>query len=65
MDLPLKKSIPAILAGVTGAGLIVTTLVLLGVNMEKYLGLPTLIGILAFIAIIYFAWKLFNQKFKK
>jgi len=52
MELPIKKSLPAILGGVIGAGLIVTVLVVLGVNIEKYFGWQLLIGLMALAIII-------------
>ena len=56
MNLPLKKSIPAILCGVFAAGLIVTATVMFGVNIERYLGwkmLGVFLLILAFILFMY------------
>jgi len=61
MNLPLKKSIPTVLAGIIGAGIIVTTLVILGVNIEAYLGWKTLVGVLVFIAIIAMVYKTFKK----
>lgn len=53
VNLPLKKSITAILLGIIGAGIIVTTLVVFGVSIEKYLGWPTLVGLLALATLIF------------
>jgi uncharacterized membrane protein len=46
LNLPIKKSLPAIFIGVVGAGVIVTALMVLGVNIEKYFGWQTLAGAL-------------------
>lgn len=61
MNFPLKKSLLAILAGITGAGLIVTSLVILGINIEKYLGWQILIEILS---ITIFVWIIYYYKIK-
>jgi len=53
MSLPLKKSLPAILLGVIGAGLTVTALVVAGINVEKYLGWQALAGVAIFAGLIY------------
>ena len=50
MNLPFKKSFLAILLGVIGAGLIVTTMVVLGINIEKYFGWQILLGLLIICA---------------
>ena len=62
MKLPLKKSLPAIFCGVVGAGLIVTTAVLAGVNIEKYFGLQTLASILILIIAIFALRKFLIKK---
>jgi len=58
MDLPLKKSVPAILFGVIGAGIIVTALVVLGVNIQRYFGWQILVGLLLILGIIYLIKKI-------
>jgi len=67
MNLPLKKSIPAVLSGIIGAGTIVTILMMLGINMEKYFGWPTLIAVMlsaGLFVLIYKSIKRKNQKYK-
>lgn len=53
MSLPLKKSIPAIFAGIFFAGITVTALVVSGINIQKYLGWQLLVGILIIAGIVY------------
>jgi len=53
MNMSLRKSIPAIAAGVAIAGIIVSLLVIMGVNIEKYLGWQTLVGAAILIALVF------------
>lgn len=62
MDLPVKKSLPAVLIGVVGAGVIVTTAVIAGVNIEKYFGLQALASILLIIIAIFALRKFLIKK---
>lgn len=65
MNLPLKKSVPAILAGIIMAGIIVSTLILSGINIEKYFGWKTLLITLIIILLIsLFIWIILNRKSK-
>jgi len=57
MNLPLKKSLLALVFGVFGAGLIVTSLVLLGINIEQYFGWQMLVGLLLILGLIYIYFK--------
>lgn len=57
MNLPLKKSLTAIICGVFGAGLIVTALITFGVSIEQYFGWQILLGALIFILLIFVAKK--------
>jgi uncharacterized membrane protein len=57
MNLPLKRSLLALFLGVVGAGLIVTTLVVMGINIERYLGWQTLVVVLVFSGLIYYYLK--------
>jgi len=61
MNLPLKKSISAIFLGVIGAGIIVTVMVVFGINIEKYLGWQTLLGVLLILVLGYMYFK-YNKK---
>jgi len=62
MNMSLKKSIPAVVAGVAVAGLLVTAFVVLGVNIEKYFGWQLLVEILVAVAIIFIIRKLLTSK---
>ncbi|MFA6189974.1 MAG: small multi-drug export protein [Candidatus Staskawiczbacteria bacterium] len=62
MNLPLKKSLLAILAGVIGAGLIVTTAVVTGIRIEKYLGWQALVGLLLVLIFIFIFRKFLTKK---
>jgi len=65
LDLPIKKSLLAIFLGVTGAGIIVTTAVYFGINIEKYFGLQTLAGLLILCISVFFLLKfLLHKKIK-
>lgn len=61
INLPLKKSLPAIFIGVTGAGIIVTSMIVLGINVEKYFGWQTLVGSLTFGALAVAGFLLYNK----
>jgi len=62
MDLPIKKSLLAVVMGVVGAGLIVTVAVVTGVNIEKYFGLQTLVSILVIVMAIFTIRKFLIKK---
>ena len=53
MELPIKKSLPAIFAGIVVSGLIVVAAVVLGINIEKYLDWQLFVGILIFSGLVY------------
>ncbi|OGZ79341.1 MAG: hypothetical protein A2528_03060 [Candidatus Staskawiczbacteria bacterium RIFOXYD2_FULL_37_9] len=57
MNLPLKKSSLTVVAGVTGAGIIVTSAIMLGINIKIIFGWQTLVGVVAFAIIIFLFFK--------
>ncbi len=61
MNLPLKKSAPAVFAGVIGAGIIVSALVFLGINIEKYLGWQVLALLLLAIVFCWITFKIIKN----
>lgn len=61
MNLPLKKSISAIFIGIFIAGIITTLLTILGLNIERLLGWPTLVSL---IAISFILFKILFKKTK-
>jgi uncharacterized membrane protein len=61
MDMPIKKSLPAITAGVAGAGALVTVAVVMGINVTEFFGWQTLVGAIIFFAAIYY----YITRFKK
>lgn len=65
MDLPLKKSIPAVFTGIVGAGILMSIMVSAGVNIEKYFGWQILIGVIILITAVILVYKFFRKKYKK
>ncbi len=57
MNLPLKKSLPAILFGVISAGIIITTMIIFGINIEKLFGWQTLGGVVIASALVFSFFK--------
>lgn len=57
VGMPLKKSLPAIFLGVITAGLLVFTIVVSGINIEKYLGWQILVGLLGLGSILFIVQK--------
>jgi len=57
MNLPIRKSLSAIITGVILAGLITTTLVLFGINIKEHFGGQILVGLLILFGLIYFYFK--------
>ena len=62
MELPLKITIPAIFAGIVISGVIVTSLVIFGVNIQDNFELQILLGVLLLSGMLY--WYLRNRKRK-
>ncbi|MDP3882639.1 MAG: small multi-drug export protein [Candidatus Staskawiczbacteria bacterium] len=62
MELPIKKSLPAIFLGILISGIIVVSAVTLGINIEKYLDWQLYVGILIFSALVYWYFEQKNRK---
>lgn len=62
MDLPFKKSLFAIFTGIVIAGLIVTFIVILGINMSQYIGWQLLLGFLFFSSLLFWYFKKLSKK---
>jgi uncharacterized membrane protein len=62
MELPLKTTIPAIFAGIVISGVIVTSLVIFGVNIQDNFELQILLGVLLLFSLCYWYFK--NRKRK-
>ncbi len=62
MNLPFKKSFPAVFTGIIVAGILATLAVILGVHIEKYFGWLALVGILAVIVFVIIIFKNKKQK---
>lgn len=58
LGMPIKKAFLAIVAGVLGAGIIVTAIVKSGIAIEEYFGWQTLIAILLLNGL---AWPIFKK----
>ncbi|MFH1968520.1 MAG: small multi-drug export protein [bacterium] len=57
MNMAFKKSIPAIFAGVVISGIIVTSLVIFGINIQDYLGWQVVLGIILLSGLLYWYLK--------
>lgn len=57
MELPFKKSVPAIFTGVVISGVIVTLLVIFGVNVQDRLELQILLGAVLIFGLLYWYFK--------
>lgn len=63
MELPFKKSVAAIFAGIVASGVIVSFLVIFGVNVQDHLWLQILLGISLIFSILY--WYFRKRKRRK
>lgn len=61
MNLPFKKSLIAIFSGVIIAGVIVTSMVFLGINIQSYIGWQALLGLILFFILIIWYFKKRNN----
>jgi uncharacterized membrane protein len=61
MNLPFKKSLVAIFSGVIFAGIMVTTMVFLGINIQNYLGWQAFLGLILFSTLILWYFKKRNN----
>jgi uncharacterized membrane protein len=57
MDLPFKKSLLSIFTGIFIAGIIVSFIVILGINISQYLGWQLIFGFLFFSLIFFWYFK--------
>jgi uncharacterized membrane protein len=63
MNFPLMKSVPAISGGIITSGILVTLLVVFGVNMEEYIGWQMILGLLLLVSLVWWYFK--NRKKRK
>lgn len=64
MNLPFKKAVSAIFAGVITSGSIVVLAIILGINIEKFFDWQVLLAVLMSMCIIYLYFKLYPKNKK-